>query len=119
MTDTPAGELRETARLMRERAQEALCDSTSTLPWRVAEGRDCECCDAVRDAIGSLVCNVDDRQSAHVAGMHPGMALAVADWLDAAAERAERPGALALHSLGPGPLATARVYLGTAEGSQA
>ena len=58
-------------------------------------------------------------EAEHIASWHPLVALAVADWLDAAAERAERPGALALHSLSPGPLAVARAYLGETETSGA
>ncbi len=51
-------------------------------------------------------------EAEYIASMHPGVAAAVADWLDDEAERAERPGALAHHSLSPGPLAVARAYLG-------
>lgn len=39
---------------------------------------------------------------------------AVAGWLESGAEHAERPGALLLHSLSPGPLAVALGYLGEA-----
>jgi hypothetical protein len=53
----------------------------------------------------------DHADAVFVAGMNPVFALAVADWLEAEAIRAEQSG-LALHSLSPGALATARAYLG-------
>jgi hypothetical protein len=54
----------------------------------------------------------DHADALYVASMPPAVALAVADWLDAEAEQAERPGALQLHGLSPGPLAIAWAYLG-------
>lgn len=115
---TPAGELREAARLMRERAQGALCDGASTLPWRVADDCECECCENVRDAAGALVCQADDRQSAHLASMHPGVALAVAGWLDSVArviesDLTDAPCPCTLDDGYHHAASVARAYLGT------
>lgn len=110
MPDSPAAELRHASSLMRERAESARCDGLSAIPWRVGPKAGCSCCEAVTDATGSLIADTDDRQSAHIASWHPGVALAVADWLDAEAERAELTG-FSLHSLSPGALAAARAYL--------
>jgi hypothetical protein len=126
MTDsdlTPAGELRAAAKLMRERARAA-----TPGPWAVAAGTwQDETFAAVLGPGGDpgnaetwlmatgrgAVNQVAD--ACHAAFMHPGVGLALADWLEAEAERAERPGGLALHSLSPGPLAVARACLGTKE----
>lgn len=103
-----AATLRRAAKLMRERAETALCDGGSVTPWQVAERAACGCCDAVRDGSGDLIAHVDDRQSAHVASWHPGVAKAVAGWLDRFAEP--------LYCYGPvefdAALAVARAYLG-------
>ena len=86
---TPAETIRRAASAMRKRAEKAQCDGMSASPWRVGEAGDCGCCEKVTDAAGSMIASVDDRQSAHIASWHPAMALAVADWLDAAARVAE------------------------------
>lgn len=66
----------------------------------------------------ALTGETDDPQgmadAAHIAAWHPLVAAAVADWLEAAAERGEESG-LHFHSLSPGPLAVARAYLGEGE----
>jgi hypothetical protein len=87
--------LREAARLMRERAEDA-----TPGPWS-ADGFAVE-----EDNEATVVIAQWLRQDAtHIASWHPAVALAVADWLDAVAK-------------GPGhglyaALAVARVYLGS------
>jgi hypothetical protein len=123
VTDSPAAELRQAALLMRERAEKA-----ERGPWFTAEhhGRDIAdegwsdlrvtaAADAPPVAIAYLTGitepDLANENAVHIASWHPGAALAVADWLDAEAERAEVTG-FSLHSLGPGALAVARAYLG-------
>jgi hypothetical protein len=62
---------------------------------------------------GSFARKRSGRDLEYIASMHPAVALALADWLDAIAEQAEQSGNWALHSLSPGPLKVARAYLGT------
>lgn len=81
-SETPAALLRRAAELMRKRAEAAMCGGMCRSPWRVGERDSCDCCEFVRDATGSLIAKADDRQTAHIASWHPGVALAVADWLD-------------------------------------
>ena len=98
---SPAAELRQAAKLMRERA--ALVPPS---PWYQC-GRDV----TTRDSLNVISGSGLTVRAQYIASWQPSVTLAVADWLDAVAERAERPGALKLHSLSPGPLATARAYL--------
>jgi hypothetical protein len=127
---SPADVLRAAASLMRERAGAATSPDWPDRPWQVTEcagqpgdPRDGCPCIVYQGEYGPdghaqspLIQYVADAEAAefaaYIASMHPGVALAVADWLDAEAERAERPGSFALHSLSPGPLAIARAYLG-------
>ena len=109
--------LRRAAALMRERAEAAGRD------WNA----DCEPGDSLhlwvadhdpRDPSGQtatqrLVGGADAPWSEHIASWHPTVALAVADWLDAYAERLEVLG----HAIGSNhgqALAVARAYLGEA-----
>jgi len=85
-TENPAETMRRAAARMRERAEAASCLGMSISPWRTGEPYDCRCCEEVTDATGSLIAKVDDRQSEHIASWHPAVALAVAEWLDAAAD---------------------------------
>jgi hypothetical protein len=117
VTETPVETIRRAAKLMRERVAEL-----PPLPWK-AEGRDVLAtqdyeADEARGwlpdwgcAYNVAVCARQD-EAEHIASWSPVAVLAVADWLEAEAERAERPHALPLHSLSPGPLAVARAYLG-------
>jgi hypothetical protein len=106
---TPAQELRAAAKLMRERAE--------AVPryWRlfgsqiIAVGTDrLDGADVIGD------CQVSER-AAYVASMHPGVALAVADWLEVYAERFTGwTGPHISAELGS-TLAVARAYLGSKE----
>jgi hypothetical protein len=109
--ETPAGTIRRAASRMRKRAEKAQCDGMTAPPWRVGEADDCGCCEKVTDAAGSMIASVDDRQSAHIASRHPGVALAVADWLDIEAAIAGRGLPDEGGSIHPA-LAVARTYLG-------
>jgi hypothetical protein len=100
MPDSPAAELRQAASLIRERT--ALVPPS---PWYSAV-HDVTTYDGI-DVIASSGLTV---RAQYIASWHPGVALAVADWLDAEAERAEVTG-YSLHSLSPGALAVARAYL--------
>ena len=114
-SESPAAVLRRAAELMRERA-EPLPPS----PWR-PEGRDVTATQDYQDdgswdwgrGYVAAACPRQD-EAEHVASWGPLAALAVAEGLESAAERAERPVALKLTSLIPGPLAVACAYLGEA-----
>lgn len=114
---TPAQELREAARLIRERAQAA-----SAAPWcvRVLPAR----------TTGTLhpspaqymviagpvnVANAGEPDAPFIAAMHPGVALALADWLDRTAADDEFGEVTGFDEA----LAVARAYLGTEEASDA
>lgn len=105
--------LRRAAKLMLERADEALCGGGGVTPWQIGEQAACGCCEAVCDGSGALIAHVDDRQSAHIASWHPEVAKKVAKWL-------EREAALIDAQVFPQsdpamqkyPLAVARAYLG-------
>lgn len=124
MSETPAETIRRAATLMRERAREV----NHVFPWR-AEGRDVT---ATQDYDGNdpdwdmgvvlARCTRQD-EAEHIASWHPLVALAVAGWLDGAAENArdafqqpngewEMPHYGAVSSA----LTIARVYLGEAAG---
>ena len=116
MTDeTPAEIIRRAAKLMRERVAEL-----PPLPWK-AEGRDVLAtqdyeADEARGwlpdwgcAFNVAVCARQD-EAEHVAAWSPPVALALADWLDEAADAYETfSGAAPGHSL-----KVARAYLGEA-----
>jgi hypothetical protein len=101
MPESPAAELRQAASLIRERT--ALVPPS---PWYSAV-HDVTTYDGL-DVIASSGLTV---RAQYIASWHPGVALAVADWLDAEAERAEQSVRPQLHSLSPGALAVARAYL--------
>jgi hypothetical protein len=109
-----ADELRDAAEIMRERAQAAtqgpwvawVMGSEGYLVLR--EGG------TVRDRGRNRVARVglkdwdsDKADAEHIAGMHPGVALALADWLEL---RARQDGGFASQEAA---LAVARAYLGT------
>ena len=119
MTTTPAQELRIAAKTMRERAQAA-----TRGPWEAEDDEDCW------RLFGAVTPNMHPLQlikapkhstpyaeywpgeadSAFIASMHPGVALAVADWLERTVidmEYGEVTG-------DDEALAVARAYLGTA-----
>jgi hypothetical protein len=113
-TPSAAETLREAARLMFERAHGAETPS----PWWIgAEGRSGR---SVTSDDGAVVMRgyVATADAAHIAGWHPAVALAVADWLDEVAGttqyawdtdrvRLEQHSESVRHAL-----TTARVYLG-------
>lgn len=111
---SPAGELREAARRLRELAAPVPLDWQLVRSQIIAVGTDRM---PGTDVIGE--CQVPAR-AAYVASMHPGVALAVADWLETEAgvyEAYEYS-----HSLGyptsaqtAAALKTARAYLGSKE----
>jgi hypothetical protein len=120
---------------MRERAQAVLTPVWGDRPWEVTECSDSHGCQwragcpcivyqgvyvADHEFQALPIEYIADAESAglaeHIAGWGPRVALAVAGWLDAVADRAEQPGALVLHSLSPGPLAVARAYLRRGDG---
>ena len=101
---SPADELREAARLMRERAQAATSADLGLRPWAVTEcsdkaARQCPCIvyqgeympyDEPQVPLIQYVCDAEDKAfAAHIAGMHPGVALAFAKWLEV---KAANPG---------------------------
>ena len=94
---TPAEEFREAAKLMRERAAEAEQDGYDSdhpgKPWcvswtytavrHVQRNLDIECSEHEWGTEKEGECNRWGRYAGyHIAGMHPGVALALADWLD-------------------------------------
>ena len=112
--------LREAAALMRERAEAA----TQAPRWEVEDGGRIVASDAgpmllkpeKRESLGIVRSTAD---AEHIAGMHPGVALAFADLLDHAAARAEskiehggKPEPVWSHEADA--LAVARAYLTTA-----
>ena len=119
----PAAELREAARLMRKRAEEA-----TPGPWHALKSGDGQECYVISrdygqvatgmhdepDAAEFVLIERDQRDADHIASMNPLVAFALADWLEAEADRAAT-GVWALHALTPGPLKFARTYLGTAD----
>lgn len=116
MTDEVAAVLREAAALMRSRAQAA-----TPGPWGVwsesgwdgtADGDEAKIQDDSTDMQISIQSPHTFTDARHVASWHPAVALAVADWLDFAANRQDVGGDFwtddAAH-------AVATAYLGTAE----
>jgi hypothetical protein len=127
---TPAEELGEAAKLMRERAAEAERSGYGSThpgqPWcpawtysvvrHVERNMDSECSEHPWGSENEGECNTWGRYAGyHIAGMHPAFALAVADWLDAEyrSSRAGEPGGI--ECVSNLPLMVARAYLGTAE----
>lgn len=99
-----AERLREAARVLRERADSAACENGQT--WRVDgmyQVTQAESTPPGASIFGCMVCEAEFPDSQHhgyaytseetatfIATFHPGVALAVADWLDDEAERRER-----------------------------
>lgn len=90
----PAAELRAAAKLMRERAGRATAG-----PWETCQQGDCwlvmsslfgqvaTSAHEDEDADAVVIIERDHRDAEYVASMHPGVARAVADWLDAEAQK--------------------------------
>jgi hypothetical protein len=128
---TPAEELRTAAKLMRERATEAEQPGYDSdhpgRPWclswtysavrHVQRNLDIDCLEHEEGTEKEGECNRWGRYAGyHIAGMHPGVALAVADWLDVVAAEVEQCPADAFTATDPKPaLAVARAYQGTKE----
>lgn len=112
---TPAEEIGAAAALMRERAEKAAAAAPGT--WQYRD----EWVWAGTLDLADIYGPDYDAVGQHIAGMHPLVALAVAQWLDAKAEGAAQtdgfedsaayPLMLAGYAL---PLAVARAYLGEA-----
>lgn len=79
-----ADRLREAARVLREDSEAASrSDAEGPWTWRVTGDKKWA---VVMDADGSWMAQVDDDdRAAYIATMHPGVGLALADWLDNAA----------------------------------
>lgn len=80
---TPADELRATAKLLREDAHRARI--TSPLPWTTTDEHVIRCGneDIVADRSSSPS---EAGDLPYIAAMHPGVGLAVADWLESTAD---------------------------------
>jgi hypothetical protein len=117
---TAVEEIRRAAALMRERAQTALPG-----PWRsftkyiAAPVGGCTCGGPFPDGTAhephcglEPFAEADPATAAHVASWHPEVALAVADWLDDAAQSVEHgPHFPSTEQRWARPLAVARAYL--------
>jgi hypothetical protein len=102
VTETPAKILRRAAELMRERAEHAAILNPS--PWTVAIEGTPEV-PWVKSGKGGVIAPAYLVEAEHIAAMHPGVALALADWLDDEATNGIAPD--------PNPaLKFARTYLG-------
>jgi hypothetical protein len=114
-TTSPTSELREAARLMRERAEKA-----TPGPWFVTSeaaqygglvAAPTEGFPYDAGYAGHLIGeSMSDGNREYVASMHPAVALPLADLLDSLADMYEQRGMEPM----PLPLAIARAYLGTA-----
>lgn len=108
--------LREAARLMRERGNNATLG-----PWvQQSEPRSAKVRSAGIDAENfddEIAVTIDAIDAEHIASWHPAVALAVADWLEAEAGTEERLSALAhrdsVGSIRDEAIAVARAYLGS------
>lgn len=118
---TAAGELRAAAAEMRAKAEKATPGRWKL--WGMAVMADQDGTSNVDTAVPVCATYSTDAESGrlrtydadHIAGMHPAVALAVADWLDAAADGLS-PERMSLSEAGPyaqGALAVAATYLGT------
>ena len=90
-----ADRLREAARVLREDATAATHGAPG--PWRTWITSDRKWTIVDSNSHGTLAparC-VDDDVATYIATMHPGVGLALADWLDTAANNAERNGWMA------------------------
>lgn len=120
-----AGLLREAAAKMRERAEaatpgpwRALSETSGAMSWdvEVVAGDDRLCTFDPSDYPDGIQDVAPEDDAEHIASWHPDVALAVADWLDLAARRAE-----VAEGLGDGvwmqidraAVTVARAYLGT------
>jgi hypothetical protein len=125
-TASPAEELREAARLMRERARAATpgrwhakCSDGAYQDWYVVSSLGLgQVTTGLHDDGGDIVLVERDRADAeHIASWSPPVALAVADWLDDYAgwleEQKYTMADLASHGSDPG-IAVARACLGAA-----
>lgn len=84
----PIAELREAAKRMKADAELALrSDLSNKLPWSIVRRQGHPT--TVTDAEGWVIATVAHDKAPHVAGMHPGVALAVADWLEFTAKDAD------------------------------
>jgi len=130
---TPAETLRTAAGLIREKAEAVPQGAWKGRPWEAEEcgdgGGNCLCIVSQGERKPYLepqippiqyVCDAESEQhAAHIASWHPAVALAVADWLEAAAALID---AQVFPESDPAmskyPLAVARLLLGETEGVQ-
>jgi len=124
ITPDPVTELRDAARLMRERAQAATSGPWETppeCPGEITYGYRREGSSHIATWIATIDVSDEDISEAelganaeHIASMHPGVALAVADWLDRFADP--------FYCYGPAEfghaLAVARAYLAEVPGDE-
>ena len=109
----PSQELREAAKLMRERAEGASILSPG--PWSVAVEGVPEV-PWVKSAKGGVIAPGYLVDATYIASMHPAVARPLAAWLDFEARVADGDGEeYLLNECGQLALATARAYLGTGE----
>lgn len=106
-TEAPASVLRRAAERMRADAKAA----ESPGPWLAVTDEQALTKIVTADVPEWIVARSMAKAAPHIAGMHPGVAEALADWLDSLAEWSEQSGHWALHSLSPGPLRFALAYL--------
>lgn len=110
---TPADELRAAAEKLRADADAAR--KASPPPWTVTDERVVRCADGVIVADRSCTDHPAERADLpYIAAMHPGVGAALADWLEATADRL----AVSTHpgwqdTAAPLPLAVARQILGS------
>lgn len=103
---TPAGELREAARQIRELVAGVPRD------WRLAGSQIV----AAGNSVNVIATCMVPERAAYVASMHPLVVLAVADWLESIADDLDDVPAGAFMAYSPDPaLKVAREYLGTRE----
>lgn len=116
-----AVEIREAAALMRERAEALNGERWAAYgPWLTAVTEGCNCNGGTPEAGGAHesycgsepLVQIGDEPAAHIAGMQPAVALAVADWLDVIANGEGLD--LTYHADEAHALRVARTYLGSA-----
>ncbi|MGW9245792.1 hypothetical protein [Streptomyces badius] len=133
--DRPADQLRAAAEKLRAAAAAVPSDDWGTRPWHVEECSDTDTMESCLCIVAQgehkefdqpqvpLIQYVADAETtehaAWIALMHPGVGLALAAWLESAAERLGDAKASLVALLDPSALEVARQLLGTTEGEDA